>query len=324
VKFFNKSALLALPIAFTFTLSVAAEPAAPENGFRILSWNISLDAYVAEPSEFHSLLRWGDPDIVLLDEVSPAADPAELTKALKDLRPGDNSTWNINFGKSGGRQRGVIATRTRQETLPEFSAIVPYPDDAQQRILAIVPAEKRARVVASMGNGIPVNGAVILMGERRLLTVITDLQCCGDGPGSWEERRRRAEARVIRRLIQQILQRMTVDGIVFAGDFNLVESTFPMTLLTGPYPSQHAGLIPAEIYHPDGVSTWTWDGRGTRFPSDTLDYQLYGPWGLEMQSGLILDTENLPAEVLERYDLESGTVARTGDHRPLVVEYSWK
>jgi len=40
--------------------------------------------------------------------------------------------------------------------------------------------------------------------------------------------------------------------------------------------------------------------------------------------GLILDTEALPSETLERYELESSTVGRTGSHRPLVVEYSWK
>jgi len=112
--------------------------------------------------------------------------------------------------------------------------------------------------------------------------------------------------------------------MVLAGDFNLVESTFPFALLLGPYPSPHAGLIPAELYHPDGTTTWTWDGRGTPFPSNTLDYQFYGPWGLGMQSGFILNTEELPSAMLERYELEGSTVGRTGAHRPLLVEYTWK
>lgn len=128
----------------------------------------------------------------------------------------------------------------------------------------------------------------------------------------------------MRRLITQILKRTKVDGIVFAGDFNLVESTFGMALLTGPYPAPHPALIPAEIYHPDGVATWTWDGRGMPFPSNVLDYQLYGPSGLVMHSGFILDTERLPPEVLERFGLEKDTAGRTGRHRPLVAEYRWK
>jgi hypothetical protein len=43
-----------------------------------------------------------------------------------------------------------------------------------------------------------------------------------------------------------------------------------------------------------------------------------------MPSGFILETESLIPEILEKYELEAGTVGRTGAHRPLVVEYSWK
>jgi hypothetical protein len=324
MKFFNKSAWMILPVTFALGLSLVGELSAADDKFRVLSWNISADAFVAEQSDFNALLRWGDPDVVLLDEVSPSADPAELIKALADLRPNDDNNWNVNFGASGGRQRCIIASRARQQALPEFSAIVAYPDEGQKRVLAMVPPEKRARVEGSMNDGIPVNGAVILIGNKRLLVLVTDLTCCGDGPDSWEEHRRRVEAAEIRRLLQQILERTTVDGIVFAGDFNMVESTFPMALLTGPYAPPHSGLIPAELYHPDGTTTWTWDGRGTPFPSDTLDYQLYGPRQLKLNSGFILDTEKLPPEVLEPYRLETGSVGRTGAHRPLVAEYSWK
>lgn len=324
MKLFNNSAYRFFFITLAIGLSSADNLARAEDSFRVLSWNISADAFVAEQSEFHALLKWGNPDVVLLDEVSPSADPSELTKALSGLRKGDDNSWNINFGKSGGRQRCVIASRAQQQSLPEFSAIVTYPDQGRERVLAIVPAEKRSRVESSMNDGIPVNGAVILIGGQRLLVLITDLTCCGDGPESWEELRRRVEAREIRRLLQQILERSPVDGVIFAGDFNLVESTFPMALLTGPYPLPHSGLIPAELYHPDGTSTWTWDGRDTPFPSNTLDHQLYGPSGLDMRSGFVLDTEALPSEILERYGLESATVGRTGRHRPLVVEYSWK
>jgi hypothetical protein len=314
---------VALLFIILVALNLADDLAADNKNIRILSWNISDDAYVAEPVEFGALLRWGDPDVVLLDEVSPSADIPHLEKALTALRPGDDTAWNINFGESGGRQRSIIASRAPQEPLPEFSGIVPYPGEGRQLILAKAPPEKRSLVARSMDNGIPVNGAVLRFGDRRMLVLVTDLQCCGDGPDSWEELRRRIEAAEMRRLIVQILDRTTVDGIVFAGDFNLVESTFGMALLTGPYPQPYSALIPAELYHPDGVSTWTWDGRGEPFHSDVLDYQFYGPLGLEMRSGLILDTERLAPEVLEKYGLEKETVKRTGRHRPLVAEYRW-
>lgn len=310
--------------SFLIALFAAGDLAANDETVRILSWNISDDAYVAEPAEFGALLRWGDPDVVLLDEVSPSADVELLKNALLALNEDSDAAWNINFGDSGGRQRAVIASRALQQPLPEFSGIVAYPNKGRQRIFARMPLEKRAVVEKQLDKGIPVNGTVLLAGGRRLLVVVTDLQCCGDGPESWEEDRRRVEAAELRRLIRQVLQRESVDGVVFAGDFNLVESTFGMGLLTGPYPAPHLALIPAELYHPDGISAWTWDGRGTPFPSDVLDYQLYGPAGLEMRSGFILDTEKLDPRELEPYGLDTGTVGRTGDHRPLVVEYRWK
>lgn len=315
---------IALPVIFLIALLTAGGLAAKDGSIRVLSWNISGDAYVAEHPEFVALLRWADPDLVLLDEVSPSADQSQLKKALAALRLGDDTAWQINFGESGGRQRNVIASRAVQEPLPEFSGIVPYPGEGRQRILAKVPAEKRALVTRSMDAGMPVNGALLRFGDRRLLVVLTDMQCCGDGPDSWEELRRRIEATEMRRLITQIMDRIDVDGLVFAGDFNLVESTFGMALLTGPYPAPHFAVIPAEIYHPDGVNTWTWDGRDTPFPSDVLDYQFYGPVGLDMRSGFILDTEQLAPDMLEKLGLEKETAMRTGRHRPLLAEYRWK
>jgi hypothetical protein len=200
---------------------------------------------------------------------------------------------------------------------------MPYPEADKRRILESMSEADRANPSWSMEHGIPVNGAVVQTGDRRLLVVVADLQCCGDGPESWQEFRRRVEAREIRRRIRQFLEQNPVDGVVFAGDFNLVNSTFPMALLAGPYPQPHSGLIPAELYHSDGSTTWTWDGRRTPFPSNTLDYQLYGPNGLEMRSGLILDSEGISSELRGKLRLDIDSSQRTGRHRPLVVEYRW-
>jgi len=48
-----------LALALSSTLALA-------EGLRILSWNISNNAFEEEAEEFQSLLRWADPDIVLL------------------------------------------------------------------------------------------------------------------------------------------------------------------------------------------------------------------------------------------------------------------
>ena len=312
-----------LLLAFLSASSTADERPTNDDEFRVMSWNISDDAYTAQQQEFRSLLLWADPDIVLLDEVAPSATEDELSSSLENLRPGENEAWKVNIGVSGGRQRCVIASRASQELLPEFSSIVPYPAADRRYLREHMSSKELAYDNYGMDGGIPVNGAIILAGGRRLLAVIMDLQCCGDDQDSWQEYRRRVEAREIRRLIQQVLQRTSVDGIVIAGDFNPVNGPMPVISLSGFYTSAHAGLIAAELYHPDGSTAWTWDGRQTPFPSGTLDYQLFGPQGLTMRSGFIMDTEGSPPETLERYRLESESLRRTGRHRPLLVDYGW-
>ena len=320
----SRRACVLLACAVAFVLATIDAPATSNSGIRILSWNISSNAFIRSPEEFQALLRWAAADILLLDEVRPAADAGKLQEVLEDLRSGQDAAWNIDYGISGGRQRGVIASRAPLEPLAEFSTIIPYPEDAKAYILEAMSARERADSDLSMEYGIPVNGAVILTGKRRLLVVIADLQCCGDNRASWQEYRRRVESREIRRVVSEVLNRTEVDAAILAGDFNLVNSPFPLALLAGPYPHPHPGLIPAEVYHLDGSTAWTWDGRGTPFPSGTLDYQLYGPHSLHVRNGIILDSEDLATQELERYGLEAEASRRLSHHRPLLVDYGWQ
>ena len=315
--------LITSVIGVAILFASADSPATGENGIRVLSWNISANAFLRQPDDFQALLRWADADILLLDEVAPAADAGKLQKVLTGVQAASGDAWHIDFGISGGRQRGVVASRAPLESLPEFSTIIPYPEDAKANILEAMSARERADPALSMDYGIPVNGAVVLVGERRVLVVIADLQCCGDNRASWQEYRRRVESREIRQVITEVLFRTKVDAVIFAGDFNLVNSPFPLALLSGPYPHPHPGLIPAEIYHLDGSTAWTWDGRRTPFPSGTLDFQLYGPTSLHVRQGIILDTEDLTPEALEQHGLEAEASRRLSSHRPLLVEYGW-
>jgi endonuclease/exonuclease/phosphatase (EEP) superfamily protein YafD len=318
----NMSPLLLVLILAT-GFAMADESSAVDTGFRVLSWNISDDAFVSNQAGFLSLLQRARPDILLLDEVSPAADIGLLQLALGGLASEPDKAWHIDVSKSGGRQRCVIASQAPQEALPEFSSIVPYTENDRQRILQSMSPADRENTLYSMDAGIPVNGAVILMGDRRLLVVITDLQCCGDDPGSWQELRRRSEAAEIRRRVRQVLDRTTIDGIIVAGDFNLVSTSLPLVIMTGPFEPPHSGLIAAELYHLNGSVSWTWDGRGTPFPSRALDFQLYSPQALGVRNGYILDSEDLTSAELEQTGLRQDTSIQLSNHRPLVVEYTW-
>ena len=320
----NAAALVACVLAISSAYSIADEAKDSGDRIRVLSWNISGDAFVSEQREFQSLLSWADPDLVLLDEVQPSAKGADLLKSFDTLHPNTDEIWTVDIGVSGGRQRCVVASRVPQEALPEFASIIPYPDADRRYLLEHMSDDDLEYSKYSLDGGIPVNGAIVLDGGRRLLTIIADLQCCGDDQNSWHEYRRRAEAREIRRLIQQVLQRTSVDGIIIAGDFNLVNGPMPLVMLSRPNSPANTGLVAAEVYHPNSSTSWTWDGRGTPFPSGTLDFQLYDSQKLVMHSGFILDTEKLSAEMLQHHALESDTAGLTGRHRPMLVEYGWK
>lgn len=300
----------------------SAQDGSSGSALRILSWNISSDAFAAEAGEFQALAGWADPDIVLLDEVSPAVDIERLREALDRFEPGTKQPWYISTGKSGGRQRGVIASRAPQENVPELSGIVPYPDDERRTLLSMMPAGDLDDRNWSMDGGIPVNAAIIETNDRRLLAIIADLQCCGDGPDSWHEHRRRVEAAEIRRRAVLVLERTDVDGIILAGDFNVVNGPAPLDLLAGPYPG-FDDLQAAAMQHANGA-TWTWDGRGTPFPSNQLDFQLYSAGQLAQTSGLVLDTETATPEMLDEIGLEPLSSRQTGRHRPIVGDYEWK
>ena len=314
-----RTALLALlgllaiggsPVAF-------ADESAP--GFSVISWNVSDDAYVREPEVFQRVLAWADPDIVLLDEF----ELTRKTENLDALFPAP-AGWNIHIGASGGRQRQVIASRTTVIPMPEFAEQIDYPKAVRDRLWRQMTQRQRSNPSWTMDGGIAVTGAIVERDNRRVLIVVTDLQCCGDTPQSWQESRRRFEASVIRDRIRGVLAREPVDALLLAGDFNLVTGAFTLSILGGPYAAPVGGAMPAEVYHDDGVSAWTWDGRGTPFPKGVLDFQLFSPGTLDYTSTRILDTEMADKVELERIGLTRDAMARTGRHRPLLVRYHWK
>ncbi|MEJ2240269.1 MAG: endonuclease/exonuclease/phosphatase family protein [Gemmatimonadales bacterium] len=312
--------------AFALAASACAPPAETDatgtgGGVRLLSWNVSSDAFVRYPAEFRALVRKAQADILLLDEVAPSTNENELRAVLSGLESDSRGGWHIDFGQSGGRQRGVVASRMPLERLPEFSGIVPYPEAERRRLYDRMAAADELNPRYSMDDGIPVNGAVVLIGERRLLVVTADLQSRDDDPGAWREDRRRVEAREIRQRVRQVLERTSVDGIIVAGDFNLVSTPLPMVFASGPYPLPHAGLIAAELRHLDGLETWT--NQANNFPNSALDFVLYGPQALELRGGYVLDTADLSPAELEQLDLESDSAHRLSSHRPLVAEFFW-
>lgn len=279
------------------------------------------------------MVAYSRPDILLLDEVQPASKESLLRKALPEPANTRDSIWHIDYGASGGRQRGVIASRFPLENVPEFDTILAYPKQDYDFIAASMKKHERNYQNWTLDDGIAANAAIVLAGEHRLLVVTLDLQCCGNDPGSWQEYRRRAEVREIRKLIKTVLIRTEVDGIIVAGDFNVVSTPLPLLILSNLDNDRHSNLSMAEVYQSDG-SSWTWDGRGTEFPSRAMDFQLYSAKSLRMKGGFIFNSELLSADETEHPQLEhlqpehfqfdGGTSKQLSDHLPVVVDYQWK
>lgn len=307
-------------LAVFVALAGLSSPAATAGDtLRVFSWNVSLDAFEDEPAIFRALLAWAEPDVVLLDEVHPEADLGVVRDALAALHPGQDVRWTISRGASGGKQRGVVASRFSQVDAPELAGMMPYPEADRARLE--VPDSEDGR--DHLGVGIAGHGAIIDTPHGRLLAVTADLRCCGDGPHSRQEDQRRVESRELGKRISQVIARTPVDAVIVAGDFNTIAGPAPIEILSGPYPAPHGLLSRAEPRHADTLATWTWDGRGTPFPSRPLDHQLYSPASLQPGLALVLDTETAPPEIPARYGLETRDIFRMGDHRPIVIEYTW-
>jgi hypothetical protein len=88
-------------------------------GVRVLSWNVEDEAFVRQPAAFQATLDRSQADILLLDEVHPSTNEAQLRAALPKRK--DKAEWHIDTGQSGGPQRGVIVSRWPLERLPEFA-----------------------------------------------------------------------------------------------------------------------------------------------------------------------------------------------------------
>ena len=73
-----------------------------------------------------------------------------------------------------------------------------------------------------------------------------------------------------------------------------------------------------------GRSSATWDGGRGQFPPGQLDYVLYSAATLDVRRAFVLETTDLSSRWLERYGLDVSDSERASDHRPLVVDFSWR
>ncbi|WP_206207948.1 endonuclease/exonuclease/phosphatase family protein [Ahniella affigens] len=312
VLFGGMLVLLGLGSAFAQQLERA-----PDTAFRYLSWNVSRENFIERQSDMLAILRAAKADVIMLDELPKDVTHESLVTFATKI---DGDTWQVVLGQGGGiYQRAAVISRQPSRRLDAFDQLG-YADSHRQEWLADAGLERRS-LEFNLSLGIPVAAAELEFTPFTLIVVGMDLQCCGNSPGAWQERRRRAETMTIRDTLDQTWTHQT--AVIVSGDFNNVQGMMPVETIAGAHladPSRH--LRRAEAVRPDGQTDWTWDGRNTEFPSRPLDHVLYSD-ALSVLNALVLDTETLPDATLKANDLTSDLSNHCSDHRPVVVDFGW-
>lgn len=290
----------------------------PDTVLRVLVWNVDR-SFFRERAGFQQVLDVIDADLLILDEMPSGVSAGEIADGL----PAGTGPWQALYGNGGGsHQRASIAARAPLQRMPEFDQL-PYPRARFDEWIKVVAPEKRQRVLGSLEAGVAAVGGVVIYDGRRVLVVGLDLECCGDELNSPQEQRRQFESRAIRTAIDTVAERLNVDAVLVGGDFNTVSGDAPIqimqrgarpqTTLTHPTP-RHRGNITAD---------WTWDGRGTPFPSRQIDYLLHSDHLVVLQSQ-VFDSEDLAPDDQRALKLDAGLSRSLSPHRPVVVDFGWR
>ena len=303
------------------SLTAASEPTGarwmPRHGdatLRVLTWNVSREAFFDGSERTERLLAATAADILLLDEMSKDATPATLAALLDRALPG--SPWHVVIGEANGRvERGSISSRWPLQREEQFDGLH-YPQDDIDRWIA-AGGKHAERLRQTLPLGVAVAGAIADVEGRHILLVSFDLQCCGDTPDAWEESRRLAEARLIRQAIDATVAAGKVDAIILGGDANNVQGDEVLRILQGTPPD----LTDADAHREDG-SDWTWDGRGTPFKSKKLDHLMHSR-SLHAVASRVFDPEGWPEAVLTRHGLQRDWSGQISAHRAVVVDLSF-
>lgn len=267
---------------------------AEDAAVRLMTWNVERGKLIREPDAFLRCVRALEPELILFQELQHDSSAEQLQTLLNRDNPGSANPWRVVFGAGGGDLRCAVAARAE---VTEVSAM---------------------RLVAFPGNPdrtVRVSGALITMGERRLLAASIHLKCCG-GIGGREDGTRQTEVELIGQSLRAALADTPVQGIVIGGDFNLVGGRGPLdTLLDA------TGLDVARALQIDGRTAATWSDDGQPFIPGRLDYVLCGH-GLDRANAFVMDTRDIERGWLTRHMLrpEDG---RATDHMPVVVDLRW-
>ena len=308
------------------SIPAVAQRTRTSTSFRVLEWNVSDSAWVKQSASSRAVLRWADADIFILAQVSKGLNANAIKRMLSGLRGPSDTTWFISTGSVnalGNVEHTVIASRDSVKQVPEFAQVL-FPDTGALAARATIPANDSVTRARGGNESVRVNGSMVRVGDNWLFVVGVHFMCCGT-IDTWREYRRQLGAIAVRDRMNKVLTRWIPNGIIIAGDMNLVSGSAPLdTILKTAAKSPFAPMMRADALHFDNWTDWTWDGRNTPFNGGRLDNVVYSAGKLTVNSARIYDTEYLSADTLKAHELTSRTSVLINQHRPVVVDFTFK
>ncbi len=268
--------------------------------FRLASQNTLFDGLLTAdrgPS-FGRLFRAARADIYCLQELWLSS-ATEVTSELEQIDPfGDGKPWQVHRGSTYGDT--MIASR--------------WP---------LTPFQTSDSAFTVAGIDLPDGGKLVVASLR--------LKCCGYA-GSQEDRRRIKQAKALASWIADLRAKRLGSaaspfanaGVVIAGDWNLVGSRTPLTLLENDGGSP-AGPGLKQLWLPKivGNDVWTWSDYGSSYAPGRLDIVLFDASPYEVLSGFVFDSRQLETSELTPLGLQAHD-SRASDHLLVVADFARK
>lgn len=266
---------------------------------RLVSWNTKDGSILKNPDPFIRCLNALSPDVILFQELPDNITVAQLQDFLnKNIKHRDFQAWNVVLGQGGGKLRCAIASTKALSVQKQFE-FVPY-----------LGRTKRSLRVA---------GAIIESYNKRILCLSLHLKCCGRA-GSNQDLIRILEVEAIRFKLAEVLQSEQLDGVIIAGDFNMVGSRRPLDLLTTQLDMKGIILKPVDAYQLSKLSNATWADSNESYTPGRLDFLLYSIGKLKITQSFVLDTHDLAPKWLKHHGLKETDTSEASDHLPLVTD----
>lgn len=284
---------------------------------RVLQWNVASRSFETHAEAFGRILGAVAPDVVLLDEAPPSV-TRESVAAFFGLPPlAALGEWRFVLGRTGGRQRTVVAARARAIRPAETLRTVHYSEGAFEGLAEEVPDAFDRLLEAEQSRGLSATGAWVDVDGTDVLFVPVDLQSAG-WAGSPQDLLRDLQARTLRDRVRE--ETGTGSGpVVIGGDLNLVGSPRPLATLVRGLDTDGSDLRPVAAMRLGERTYATWRNPEGLFAPGRLDFILVPDAAVEVVDAFVFTTEDLSSDALRSLGLET-TDSQVSDHLPVVAD----